>query len=417
MNLNRLLELSGLSTEILTEGAAFPSAVLFDDWSAFIAACNALPQNCTIEQACESESIPFNAVYVKNIVELCIANWRDSTSTSIIHGIANIHMGTVPPQGTPIFTDMLWQTRFLMMCRKNKIVSILDTDRVIDPTTKQVVTIRNEDALTSKREPKINRIIRAIYLYWFLNTRKSDVKLLAKALYRGVRAGDLIGHENFKPIADEIYKNDKSRYIRRKQVIDALVKYLCDNKLHTITDGNMLAFSATIPVAKYFSKGSGLILKVDPRKVEIITSEVHDPENLAGPEPFSGRVEREYICRIPADYQFQPSDIMINDLDYLIASVNPLCVAHLDHDDTRALYTLNGADIEAQYVWLTDSSGGLRFYADLNGQFISGPRSVVKKNIGFDPMPTEANLKDISNFRLETRPYTFGKWSPLDVKK
>jgi len=275
---------------------------------------------------------------------------------------------------------------------------------------KKPLMVRNAPALKVKisGQAKVNRIIKGLYLYWFLNSRKK-VKI-PKILYRGIRAHDLFNHENFK---DVMTKLDLSGSIvtNRKTAIDALIRFICDKKLHKITDGHLLSFTATIPTAKYFSNGNGFILKVDTSRVEIITSEVHD-EELSGPEPAYGRIEREYIIKIPKDYDFKPSDIMINDKDYLLADKNPLCVALFDHDDIRAKYEMHGIEITARFIWNSNgTAGSLRFVTPDHWEQYT--RGNFKKSFGFDPLPTESNLKDINNFRLEKSIDAWNqKWRP-----
>jgi hypothetical protein len=99
----------------------------------------------------------------------------------------------------------------------------------------------------------------------------------------------------------------------------------------------------------------------------------------------SNKNEREYIIRIPKDYDFKPENIKIQDLDYFIADENPLCVALLDHDDKEALYKIDGIEIKAHYYWKNNNSGALTFD--------NCSRKEFKEIYGFDPLP-QLNITD-----------------------
>lgn len=358
---------------------------VFDDWSSFISQVNNLPE-ISWEEACKQLQLPTGAL--KNI----ISRWRDSTSTSMLHGLFNVSLGKIPKQGSPIFKDLKWQTRFLIMAIKDGLLRIFD----VDTKTEKVNDENAKDILISSQK-KLNNIVRSLYVYWYLNSR---MKIKApKILYRGIRAHDLYNHDTFKPLIDHVWKSDATREMKRKHAIDILIKFICDKQLHKITDGNLLSFSASSPIAKYFADDKGFVLKVETAKVEIITSELHD-ERLSGVDFVSGKNEKEYIIRIPEDYAFKPEDIIIHDLDYYVADQNPLCVAYFDHDDKQAIYSINNQTIKARFEWNNSgTSGGIRYM--LEGDWYPYSRNDFKKRFGFDPLPTENNLPEITSFKLQ----------------
>lgn len=382
----------------------FQGALVFDDWTQFIENCNEIKEQIPVDQACERLGI--NKDYFHKVVDHAFSSWRDSTSTSTLHGISYLKLGQIPPLDTPIFKDLMWQTRFLTVAiAMFRNVFLLGTKPVMKDGKPFMVKGTRALQADSRTITPANRILRCLYLYWWLNSLKS-VKL-PKRIYRGIRAHDLYRHENLEPLISGIWKADKSHEMQRKDAVDILIKWICERKLHEITDGNLLSFTASIPVAKYFSNGEGIIISIDPSKVQIITSELHD-ERLQGKDYLSNKQEKEYIVRIPPEYPFKPEDIIINDLDYFVAEQNPLAVALFDHDTKQAQYQINGVDITAWFSWRNNNSGSVIFQAtsQVHGQTGTGwthSRKEFMKDFGFDPLPTDKNLSEITNFVIKPR--------------
>jgi len=376
----------------------------FDDaWPEFVEACRNLPP-----QVDQSTALQATGVLPKLFATAVSAGqdeWRESPTRSIFHALGNLTPGHAPVPGTPVFPDLVWQTRFIMMAMKHGLLRGWEWEFVRDAKGNPL-QVRNEKARTVRSDGlrQSNKIIRALYLYWFLNHRM-PVKL-PKFLYRGIRASTLYGHETFAAAVAAIWRSDKDRRMVRKDVIDALIKWICDRKLHQITDGRLLSFTSAVPIANYFANGEGFLLRVDPRKVEIMTSELHD-ENLATPDPMTGKREREFIVRIPENYAFTPADIIMHDLDYMIAEGNPLSVALFDHNDKGATYKMNGVPIDAYAYWKTNEKLQLLFKRTDNGMWHVS-RTEFKQMQGFDPLPTPQNVHLVTDFEFKTRkPYGF----------
>ena len=370
---------------IIENFTPFKGAVLYDEkWPSFIQNINQLPLETSFNDICII--FGFNPINASKIVDNTIQHWRVSTETSFLHGISHLSLGKSPNPGNAIFIDLLWQTRFIEMAQKLKMISLFDVQLLDDKKTKTV---------NSYAAQKINHIIRSLYIYWW-SVSQNKIKL-PKLIYRGIRSYNLYGHETLRPAIDAIWATDSSHEMRRKKAVDLLIKWICNKKLHQLTDGNIFSFTSSIPTAKYFSNGEGIILCIDPTKVEIITSELHDPERLGGRDLVSNRMEKEYIVKIPENYNFVPENIIINDLEYFIAEENPLCVDMFDHDDKSATYYMHGLHISVQYYWKTNENGGLIFSTD----GFHGNRKEFKQKYGFDPMPVEKNLSEISNFKFK----------------
>src|ERR1035437_4375323 len=385
-------------SELFEDFESYEGALVFDDWSAFMEKCNQIKQRVSIDQACELTGI--GKEFFHKVVDQAFSAWRDSTTTSPLHGISHITLGQTPKIDTPIFKDLVWQTRFLTICINMFRNSFLFGTKPIIGNDKKPIMAKGTKALQAAT-PNIvsmsNKILRCLYLYWWLNSLKK-VKL-PKRIYRGIRAGNLYNHPTLEPLVSAIWASDKSHIMKRKEAVDILIKWICDRKLHQITDGDVLSFTASMPVAKYFSNGEGFVLAVDPSKVQIITSELHD-ERLQGKDYLSKKNEKEYIVRIPDDYAFKSEDIIINDLEYFIAEENPLAVSLFDHDDKRATYELNATIITAWFSWRTNESGGLLF--QVPSRHWPYTRKEFMKELSFDPLPTDKNLSQIKNFKISS---------------
>lgn len=394
------------SREVIQERAApFAGAVTFTDWSGFKARLDtALAQGFTDEHdLCEKVGV--NHDLYERLIDSAIGSWRDSPSASLLHGISGIQDG-MPQPGAQVFPNILWQTRFIEKARSFGLA--LHTKKIVDPDwdgqdmSKRILRVSGAPATTLSEDGvyRLNTLLQAIYLYRVAKSRK-EMKL-PKAIYRGVRASDLYNHDSFKPLIADIWKSDLSHEMKRKEAIDRLIAYIIEHGLDELTDGRVLhSFTASIPTAKYFANGQGFVLRVDPKRVEIVTSELHDPDRVGGEDPMTGRKEREFIIRIPSDYRWSREDVILYDEEYFIAEQNPLCVALFSHDNKQATYTLGGVEITAYWQWHWSGTGGSLVFTskDTYGE----TRNRFKARFGFDPLPTEANLDLIANFQIKPR--------------
>jgi hypothetical protein len=379
-----------------------------------------------------------------------IYNWKDSVSKSLLHAVSNLG-NEFPKEGDYIFSDLLTQTRFLILSSsgfKNNdmfgnshsvdglymLSKFGDLERIknTDPTkTKYNSTVRQYvmmkyvkvggyDAYTTTKPEcieKVNDIIKYIWLYVFYNKYLFNKGLqnktlnLPKYLYRGIRVGNVFSKANklFKDKFDDIEKTYSNEHHtkRSKERMDIILNHIINGGLQDFVDGKFLSFTASLPIAKYFANKDGFILRVDSSKVDIITSELTD-ELFDKPDYVSGKKEREYIVRIPEDYKFTKDDIIISDTDYLVGSNSPLAVEYFDHDDKEAMYDLTDEkgqvwNIKARYVWHTNTSGGILYDVKKEQDedySWSESRKKIKQQYGIDPLPTENNLDKIKNFKI-----------------
>jgi hypothetical protein len=385
------------------------------------------------------------------IKEHMILHWKNSVSQSIIHSIAELNY-KIPKKGTNIFKDLKTQTQFLILTSigyhsrdiygGNMSVNGLgllnkfgDLEKVknTDPkqterdrfTNKEVMKkyalVAGTDAYTVKSEEsikKVNNILQYIWLYIFYNHYilkkgiKEKTHKLPKYLYRGIRgtmwpkAEKAIGKEWSE--LTKLYTEAKVKHNKvMQEKYDLLFDYIIKNGIHKLTDGKFISFTASMPIARYFSNKDGFILRVETSKVNIISSEL--TEDLFDQEDYvSNRKEHEYIIVVPKNYKFEKDDIIVTDEDYLIATNNPLCVGAFSHDTKEAYYDMlddKGVkwNVNAYYVWTSNDKGGVIYAVkkdDEESYSWAEGRNSIKKRFGFSPLPTEDNLDRISNFRV-----------------
>jgi hypothetical protein len=254
---------------------------------------------------------------------------------------------------------------------------------------------------------KVNNIVQYVWLYSFYHHYKikKDKPKLPKNLYRGIRVFQgLKGKEieQLRKVSQEQAKGiDDKHTTWVKTFIDNLIQFIVEKGMSKISDGKFLSFTESRDIAAYFANKEGIILRVDPTKVKIVTSPKTE-EFFGEVDYVSGKKEKEYIIEIPVNYKFTIDDIEIVDGDYWIGANSPLSVQFFDHDDKKANYELDGIRIESQYVWRSNTSGGIVFNnLDSKGYESWGiSRREFKKKFNVDPMPTEENLNRIKDFKI-----------------
>lgn len=438
---------------------AFEGSLPYTDWSDFGEKLRkVIKKGFTDEADLISKMGMDKAVYDK-VVNNMIYNWKDSVSKSLLHAVAEIG-NKLPKAGTNIFKDLASQTKFLIIAGPGfrardiyggensvdglKLISPVSTrrirkknpkdadDRFVNVGGAYALTLASDDTAEQKKFDRdalgeVNKILQYIWLYAFYNHHKlkkdkSVSKKLPKYIYRGIRG--LFGDKDEinKILADVGQKkSEDGKYNMRislgntKERYDKVVEYIIAHGLSKITDGKLLSFTAAKPIANYFANHEGMIIRVDPSKVDVVSSELTEPR-FKEADYVSGKKEREYIIRIPKNYKFTKDDIEIVNLDYLMADNNPLAVAHFNHDNVQAVYKMHGWTIRAQWYWRTNERGSIVFSAEKKGEreIYSEGRLNAKKVLGFDPMPTEENLKDIKDFKLRRNKSSYGSdWEDL----
>lgn len=415
----------------------FEGSIKYTDWSDFK---NKLKNAISIGFKTEEELVnlmgmDFNK-YTK-IRENMILNWKDSVSKSLLHTIAQIGQ-KIPKVGTNIFKDLKQQTLFCVVASEgattnnifgnsNDVEGLRMVSRMID-----LERIRNKDpkktkydwdlkkdvmkkfvdfggipAYTTTKEnsiKKINEIVQYVWLYSFYHhyiMKKGNIKL-PKNIYRGIRISTLNGK-----IIDGIVKQARKKQETQKHeeftkfYIDLIIDYIVENGISKITDGKLLSFTESRDIASYFANKEGIILRVDPTKVEIVTSPKTE-EYFQQADWVSNKKEKEYIIKVPVNYKFTKDDIEIVDGDYFLGINSPLAVQFFDHDTKKATYQLNGIEIKAQYIWKSNTSGGIRFWnlSDKDGGWNDYSRREFNKKFNLDPMPTEENIDKITDFEI-----------------
>lgn len=386
--------------DLLTEKFnAFPGALAFTDWSDFRAKLESAKGVKT--EAELFRILGLDPKLFDELIESAIRAWRDSTSTSILQAIAHLD-DRFPTPGEQIFANPIWQTRFLMKAPRGRFGIM--TQRVRDNQGMPIKLTSDAFAMTTTNVEQVNTLLQYLFLYNYMNRHFNFFEAkVAKTLYRGIRASDLLNHAIISPMVQPFYQNKELKYAeKRRQAMDVLFQYLYQNGFSAIIDSPILSFTASLPTAKYFTRGEGFVLQVPSSAVRIISSEVHDPARLHGATfETRGKDEREYIARLPDDFRPSPANIIVNDDQYYLASNSPLAVGLLSHDDKEAHYVMNGVKIVAHWSWNNSGIGGkLVFRA--NDDWSMG-RGEFRKNHGFDPIPNEKTLGSVQGFEIKER--------------
>lgn len=377
--------------------------------------------------------------YIK-IKENMIFNWIDSISKSLIHSFNNI-TDEFPTKDEPIFSDILTQTRILLVMGSGKRTMnmfghsnstdglrmirsemMLDKIKNTDPTLtkydhdlhkdvmKRYVDVNGQYLLTTTLHSdieKINNIIQYVWCYILLQKIKMKDKSIKKPkfLYRGIRLTQL--YTLFKDVKELEFEKHKEYYHNTAHFLILLKKYLNGKNTKILLEGRYCSFTSSYDIAKYFANNEGIILKVKAEDVDIVASELTE-ELFQDSNAFNNKKEKEYIVDVTNKSNILDDSIYIVHEDYYKSIVSPLYVNYISHDDVLAIYDYKFGDeiykIEASGYWAS-SDKFKKIFRVLNSN-ISGRgswdlgRNEFMKEFGFNPIPTEKNLDLISNFKL-----------------
>jgi hypothetical protein len=344
--------------------------------------------------------------FYNKVINRAVYGWKHSPSTSFFNGIAKTKL-ELPKQGDIIFDSLLDQTRFILLMHENSIANRLMFSSVKDANGDNVI-IKGQKALTLKDdlypkiEEKINKVLQVLYLYRIFTQhrqKQSNFKL-PKKLYRGIRTSDLYNHQEISLKIEEVNKSTSFSHWRekRKCITDIIINHIKENGLRSISESRLLSFTSSESIAKYFTKGEGIIVEVSTGNVDIFTSIQHDTR-FDQKDFISNKNEKEYILDVSGKVSI--TDIIINDLDYFIASNNPLAVNLFDHNDKRAKYKIQNVQVEAFYTWISNTKGEIR-YRNLSSEneWWDYSSTAFKNEFGVNPRVTEKNVKDIADFQL-----------------
>lgn len=403
----------------------FEGALRFGDWSEFAKKLSAVTQKgfTTIEELLDG--LGMDKAFYDKVKRNMIDNWIDSVSKSLLHGISGVDL-EMPEKGDVIFKDPTAQTRFIIVggpgaATRGMMMGDVNVTRglglwgypsIVDAKSGKTVGRSMMEvplSLDPKKQDALDELLQYIWVYVFFNDhlKKSKGLKLPKALYRGIRVSNFYDKPEIRAELDKLKKEEDGDFKWEKNTkmrTDVVIDYILKNGLSKIADGNYLSFTGSRSIAEYFTRSEGIILRVDPKKVRVVTSPLTD-EEFAEPNPITGKREQEYIVMLPDDYKFEKDDIIISSEEYLVGANSPLAVAFFGHDDKKAEYDYTDDDgkkfhIETWYSWTSNTSGKLTYKIDGNWQ--DGIKQ-IKRDFGFDPTPTEKNLDRISNFQIKPK--------------
>jgi hypothetical protein len=347
--------------------------------------------------------------FFDEIISFAVNGWRNSTSRSMFQIIGH-HGLEIPQQGTKIFKSHLEQTRFFYLLDEARILSKMVLGHVVDENNDKVrvaggnvaLTYPNNELRRRSMDETVNQVLQVIFIYAFLCTQKNREIKFPKKLYRGIRLSDMGKipglKEELSELTYEPSKRDEYHRIRTEIIKDFIER----NGLNSIAESPLLSFSSSKSVASYFANKTGFVLEIEVKDVDILTSCLHD-ERLDVYDYMSGKHEKEFIVKPPQN-RVEVRNIIVEDLDYLVAVNHPMSVNYFDHNDKMAYYELNETRIKAQYQWASNTKGSIRYYNldDEQNYWGYGSRE-FKQEFGFSPVITNKNIKEIKNFRIERK--------------
>lgn len=373
--------------------------IKFGNWESFKEQLNSVQNVESPEQLCEATGIEID--YYNRIINSSAYSWIDSPSKSLFHGLGLTGL-RIPEEGEAVFNSLLSQTRFLMRMSELRMLTTFNFQKIEDENGEKI-KVNGSDALTYRSSAnggldKLNKVLQVIYLYFYYCKHKEIAKM-PKKIYRGIRISDLRNLPVMKDVLESLDVEKGADFRKRnKAVIDAIIDVINKEGLNAFYDLNLLSFTASKSVAKYFANKNGIIIEVNTKDVEIMTSELHD-ERFAEKDYYSNRCEREYIVRLPKE-KLSVSNVIISDLDYMIETNNPLAVALFDHSDKSATYMLNGVNIKAYFVWTSNTTSAIR-YKNMDEDSWSFGVKDFKDNFGFSPVISAKNIKDVKDFKIK----------------
>lgn len=379
----------------------------YGDWSDFKEKFNKIKDNFikSEEEMCSLMEVDYE--FYDRITSLSVYNWKDSPSTSLFNAISSIGLN-LPQKDQNIFNNHLDQTRFLTIIAQNHIVGRFQFASVRDENNEKV-KVMGDTALTIRKDnikaqEKINKVLQVLFLYRYYRHQVliNGDKNLPKKLYRGIRISNLYKiPEISKILKENKLTGDFTFYEGKKHNTNLILDYLKDKKFNAIAQSNLVSFTSSKAIAKYFTGGEGFVVEISTKNLpmeSIFTSPIQDTR-FDEKDWVSNKKEKEFIIDVTLS-DIDISDIVMNDLHYLIATNNPLSVSLFDHDNKKATYKLNGVNIKAYYVWTSNTTGGVR-YRNLDDEFAWGYGPIeFKKEYGFDPRITEKNVKDVTDFQV-----------------
>ena len=377
--------------------------VRFGDWTAFSNRINSLTKEAFETEEGLCSALQLDEELYNRIISFSTWKWKDSPSKSLFNGLGFNGLDA-PMEGQEVFNSFVAQTRFIMMLIEGRFLSSFAFETVRDENNEKV-KVKGQYAQTMKKaegyQQRFDMVLQVLYAY-FLFCRKQEEKegfKMPKKIYRGVRLRDVFWTPAIQTFFEkhEMEFKDKTHREIRKRKVDLLMQYIEDNGINDICENNLVSFTSSKAVAKYFANGEGLLIELNPKDVEVMTSEVHD-ERFAERDYVSGKLEKEYIVRV-ADDKVNPISVTIHDLDYFIETNNPLAVSLFDHDNKSATYELNGTRIKAYYIWTSNTTSAIR-YKNLGGDSWGYSSKEFKEKFGFSPVLSGKTLKDIKDFTI-----------------
>lgn len=350
------------------------------------------------------------------IITQSLKRWRVNPAGSLVNAVIAMDGSS----GDQMFANLKEQSRV--------IAGSLACEATVE---RSFNTIRNDDrrpirlsgdyfALTAQGEAAttLNALARAFRVWEAKNAAKVSLGMvkLPKVVYRGIRSNDL------KDLPEEFaYTRHDDYKISAARRVEAYLTYLqsSPHALADISNSNILSFTSNENIAEMFTKNNGLVIAVDPSEAGIVSAWSTD-EGLSGPDPVTGKQEREWILRV-SNTTINPEFSRPHAEDHAFVTRNRRGIELLD-GFTEARYKMNDINIVAFFQWNQSGRGGkVRYTPNVDKYNHSRTRAEFKNEFGFDPLPkTDADLSNLTFFKIDStsrKRTEIPLWSPeLDAK-
>lgn len=320
-----------------------------------------------------------------------LRTWRVSPSRSFLNVLGNVGggsrvFGTLRQQTTALLA--LAQAGLLDGTRAGGMCALLGVDG------KRMMVAADAPAimLADDARPGFDAVVRALALFEARTgalVRTGAVRP-PKALYRGIR-------ENTLPPVDHGTGKDDPYQVRSCRTIAGRKERLLSRPLAENCKSAIVSFTSNRAVAEYFTREEGFVVEVDPAEVGLVAGWSTE-EGLDGKDDVSGRHEREWIVRLPADLVPSEDQVDIHDRIWSMSMGRPEGIGMLHHNDV-AEYDLEGRHVRAYWVYKASGVGGSLRFQVADGENRYGTRAEIKRG-GFDPLPGPDRFAGVENLRF-----------------
>jgi hypothetical protein len=324
-----------------------------------------------------TEAYDLHPEFFTRHLRAALYRWRESPSQSAV-GILNFIEPEAPQGNGSMFPSMREQTR---------VIGALIYAGAIAPShvraltkDKRIVRISGSAASTLDEDGQaaFDLAARGFSLWALRNRAKAKLGMVKvpRILFRGLRSFDINIEDLGRERSDVPYHNQCQVHLAKRT-------RLLGSPLSSVAGSQVLSFTATRSIAEYFTGDEGFVVELTHDQFDVLGAWCLD-EPLSGPDPSTGRQEREWIIRVHPNHQPTKTTLASRDRAFCYATRDPSGIEMLHHH-YHAQYVLDGRKVTASFHYNASGRGGRVNYA-VDDQFPE-TRRTTKTKTGFDPVP------------------------------